>query len=78
MVEEEIIVGGNGSHQLVHLKPGPKNQVRECDPDPMVCSKQCYFVHGSKLNPNNMLDYILTAQKMRFGSTFYLGVSITI
>ena len=43
IIEEEVVVGGNGSHQAV-LKSGLKAKAKEIDPGPSVCSKHCYFV----------------------------------
>ena len=61
MVEEEIIVGGNGSHQAV-LKSGPKKPKLEnvalaqwCVANNAILFR---LISESKLNPNDMLDYI--------------------
>ena len=61
MVEEEIIVGGNGSHQAV-LKSGPKKPKLEnvtlaqwCVANNAILYR---LISESKLNPNDMLDYI--------------------
>ena len=67
MVEEEVVVGGNGSHQVV-LKSGPKKPKLEnvtlaqwCVANNAILYK---LVSESKLNTNNMLDYISYSTKV--------------
>lgn len=66
-VEEEIIVGGNGSQQVV-LKSGPKKPKLEnvtlaqwCVANNAILYK---LVCESKLHPNNILDYISYSTKI--------------
>ena len=67
MVEEEVVVGGNGSHQVV-LKSGPKKPKLEnvtlaqwCVANNAILYR---LVSESKLNTNNMLDYISYSTKV--------------
>ena len=67
MVEEEVVVEKNGSQQVV-LKSGPKKP----KPENVTLAQWCVAnntilyrpVCESKLNPNNMLDYISYSTKI--------------
>ena len=67
MVEEDVVVGGNGSQQVV-LKSGPKKPKLEnvtlaqwCEANNAILYR---LVCESKLHPNNMLDYISYSTKI--------------
>ena len=67
MAEGEIIVGGNGSHQIV-LKSGPQKTKLEYETLAQWCVANNAILYRliseSKLNPNNMIGYISYSTKI--------------